>query len=203
MSFEFEPEITTISHETSQISFDFSTEPSTPETTMSTTTTTATPTEDELDFSKFVPASEPSRDFSKILIEKAKARPKNFTDAIDGLSVPGSEDDISSTPIFFDEHPIFVDVNSPTPPFSDDFFFEGSTESTTTQHQVETKLYFFLQKSVYFSVCPSVENASVLMFLSNSCMGQSKVGNCDSFVKRKILVINETKRDEILLKPKV
>ncbi len=29
------------------------------------------------------------------------------------------------------------------------------------------------------------------------------LGNCDSFVKQKISVINETKRDEISLKPKV
>ncbi len=30
-----------------------------------------------------------------------------------------------------------------------------------------------------------------------------RVGNCDSFMKRKNSVINETKRDEISLKPKV
>ena len=29
------------------------------------------------------------------------------------------------------------------------------------------------------------------------------IGNCDSFVKQKISVINETKRDKISLKPKV
>ncbi len=30
-----------------------------------------------------------------------------------------------------------------------------------------------------------------------------RLGNCDSFMKRKISVINETKLDEISLKPKV
>jgi hypothetical protein len=29
------------------------------------------------------------------------------------------------------------------------------------------------------------------------------VGNCDALMKQKILVINKTKRDKILLKPKV
>ena len=143
---EFEPELSTMSHETSQVSSDFSAEiASTPATTTTTTTTTTTaktmtttPIVDELDFSKFVPTTAPSRDFSKILIDKARARPKNFTDSAKGLSVPGSGDDISTTPIFFDSNPVFVDVNSPTTPFVDDGFTE-----TTTQHLVNANILRF------------------------------------------------------------
>jgi hypothetical protein len=34
-------------------------------------------------------------------------------------------------------------------------------------------------------------------------VGQFRVGNFDNFVKQKISVLNETKRDKILFKPKV
>jgi hypothetical protein len=37
----------------------------------------------------------------------------------------------------------------------------------------------------------------------NIALGYVNVGNCNNFVKRKISVLNKTKRDEILFKPKV
>jgi len=47
------------------------------------------------------------------------------------------------------------------------------------------------------------KKSRLLAELTGEARAISILGNCDSFVKRKISVINETKRDKVLLKPKV
>ena len=144
-TFETEPELTTFRQETSQVSSTEMTSQEDDDDDDVKLTPMPTPEKDQLDFSKFLPSSEANRDFSSILLNKARAKPTNFTDSTDGLSVPGNgvsvsgnddDNEISSTPIFVDENPIFVDVNSPaTSPFFDDFSsFESSTQAQVKTH---------------------------------------------------------------------
>ena len=138
-------EMTTSSHETFQINSDISIETTTQQSVQSSSPFISE--DEEFDFGKFQTSSEPNRNLSGVLFDKARARPQNFKDSTDGLSVPSQvDDDNLATPIFFDDNsptPVFVDDNSPTPIFFDENSsslestdVEGSTESTTTEHQV-------------------------------------------------------------------
>jgi hypothetical protein len=153
-------EMTTTSYETFQINSDISFE---------TTTLSSSPfisDDEEFDFGKFSTSSEPNRNLSDILFDKAQARPQHFKDSTDGLSVPSEAgNEISLTPIFIDENsptPFFVDQNSPTPIFFEgnpssleSTDMEGSTESTT-EHQV-TKFYFLFKTFEHFKTIERFE----------------------------------------------
>ena len=121
-------ELTTMSHETFQLNS---------EVPIETTTLESLPfiaEEEQFDFGKFESTSEAaSHNLSDILFNKARARPQNFKDTTDGLSVPSDMPEISQfdlpevTPTTIDKPEMM------TPPNFDES--EGSTESTT-EHQV-------------------------------------------------------------------
>ena len=124
-------ELTTMSHETFQLNS---------EVPIETTTLESLPfiaEEEQFDFGKFESTSEASHNLSDILFNKARARPQNFKDTTDGLSVPSdlpenSQFDLPEvTPTTIDKPEMM------TPPNFDES--EGSTESTTG-HQVNENM---------------------------------------------------------------
>ena len=129
-------DITTVGPETVQIHSDAPTfETTTTESVRHLDSSSPTPPfisdNEEFDFGKVEASSEPSRNLSDILFNKARARPQNFQDVTDGLAVPPNFDgkpEMTPTPHF----------TSPEVPI-----FEESSENST-----EPEVY----KNVYFSV---------------------------------------------------
>ena len=120
-------ELTTMSHETLQLNS---------EVPLETTTLESIPfiaEEEQFDFGNFESTSEASDNLSDILFNKAQARPQNFKDSTDGLSVPSdmpenTEFDLpEATPTTIDKPEMMTPLTFNEP--------EGSTESTTG-HQV-------------------------------------------------------------------